>query len=55
MILFYGTKKVGTQTFLVFKNENDSFVNIPVDENIKSLFLHHFNRLSAGVKDVEKG
>jgi len=53
MIIFQGTKKVGLQSFLVFKNEIGAFVEIPVEEQMQSMFLHYFNRLSSGIKDVE--
>jgi hypothetical protein len=54
MIIFYGTKKVGIQPFLIFTNEAGAFIEIPVDEKMQSFFLHHFDRLSPGGKWVEK-
>jgi hypothetical protein len=50
MIIFQGTKKIGLQSFMIFTNEFGSVIQIPVDENIKSMFLHHFNRLSPSVQ-----
>jgi hypothetical protein len=38
---------------MVFTNEANSFVQIPVDDNTLSFFLHHFDRLSPGMKSVE--
>ena len=54
MIIFHGTKRVGTQSFLIFTNEAGSFVQIPVDGKIQNMFLHHFDRLSPSVKDVDQ-
>lgn len=53
MIIFHGTKKVGIQPFLVFTNEAGAFIQIPVDEQTQSFFLHHFDRLSPRAKPVE--
>jgi len=53
MIIFHSTKKVGVQSFLVFTNETGSTIDIPVDPQVESLFLHHFHRLSPGTKTVE--
>lgn len=53
MIIFHGTKRVGIQPFLVFTNEAGAFIQIPVDEQTQSFFLHHFDRLSPGAKPVE--
>ncbi|MEY2701632.1 MAG: hypothetical protein RLY43_265 [Bacteroidota bacterium] len=56
MIIFDGTKKVGLQTFLVFKNDFGSSVQIPLDDKIISYLLLHFDRLSPGTKmRVEQG
>jgi hypothetical protein len=54
MIIFNGTKTVGTQSFLIFKNESSSVIEVPVADNILSLFLHYFNVLSPGIKEVER-
>ncbi len=54
MIVFCGTKKVGVQSFMIFKNETESVVEIPVQEQIQSLFLHYFHRLSPGIKPIEE-
>lgn len=51
MIIFSGTKKVGTQMFLVFTNEAGSFIQVPVPDSTASLFLHYFDRLSPGIKE----
>jgi hypothetical protein len=51
MIIFKGTKKVGYKSFLIFCNENNSVINIPVEEGIKNQFLLHFQRLGV-VSDV---
>jgi hypothetical protein len=53
MIIFNGTKKIGTQSFMMFTNEAGSCIQIPVENKMLSFFLHHFNRLSPGVKGVE--
>jgi hypothetical protein len=53
MIIFNGTKKVGVQSYLIFKNETGASVEIPVEEQMQSMFLHYFHRLSSGIKDVE--
>lgn len=53
MIIFHSTKKVGIQSFLVFANEIGSTIEIPVDPQIESMFLHYFDRLSPGTKPVE--
>lgn len=56
MIIFDGTKKVGLQTFLVFKNDFGSSVQIPLDDKMISFLLLHFDRLSPGTKlQVEGG
>lgn len=54
MIVFNGTKRIGTQSFLVFINEDGAEVQIPVDEKIQLMFLHYFDRLSPGIKPVDK-
>jgi hypothetical protein len=53
MIIFHGTKRVGIKPFLVFTNDVGAFIEIPVDEQTLSLFLHYFNCLSPGTKPVE--
>lgn len=55
MIIFHSTKKVRTQSFLVFMNEDGTTQDIPVDAKTESLFLHHFHRLSPGKSRVETG
>ena len=54
MIIFYGTRKIGKQNFMVFTNEANSIIQIPVDDNIMSFFLHHFDHLSPVTKLVEE-
>lgn len=53
MILFSGTRTLGVKHFLVFTNESGESVSVPVDEQTKLMFLHHFHRLSPGIKPVE--
>ena len=54
MIIFEGTKTVGTQTFFIFKNENNGVIHIPVDAKTALVFLHHFDRLApTNTKPVE--
>lgn len=56
MIIFDGTKKIGIQTFLVFKNDFGSSVQIPLDDKTISFLLLYFDRLSPGTKmQVEGG
>jgi hypothetical protein len=52
MIVFSGTKKIGVQSFLIFSNDNGSFANIPVTDEMCSFFLLHFDRLLPGTKSV---
>jgi hypothetical protein len=51
MIVFKGTKKIGHKSFLIFGNENNSVIDIPVEEGVKNQFLLHFQRLGV-VSDV---
>lgn len=53
MIIFHGTKQIGTQSFMIFTNEDGAFVNIPTDKQTELLFLHHFHRLSPGTNPVD--
>jgi len=53
MIIFHSTKSIGNQSFMVFTNEAGALIQIPVQANILSMFLHHFDRLSPGIKTVE--
>ena len=53
MIIFKGTNKKASVTYLNFTNEAGSEIGVPVDEKTALLFLHHFDRLSPGAKEVE--
>ena len=53
MIVFKGTKKVGFQSFLIFGNENGSFIDVPVDDNVCAMFLLYFDRLAPANVPVE--
>lgn len=53
MIIFHSTKKVRTQSFMIFMNEDGATIDIPVDPKTESLFLHHFHRLSPVKSRVE--
>jgi hypothetical protein len=46
MIIFGGTKKRGGMTWLVFTNENEKIVEIPVDARMAKHFEIYFERLS---------
>jgi hypothetical protein len=45
MIVFKGTKKIGHKSFLIFGNDNNSVIDIPVEEGVKNQFLLYFQRL----------
>lgn len=53
MIIFHSTKRVQDQAFMIFTNEEGAMIQIPVDNKTQSVFLHHFDRLSPGMKPVE--
>ena len=46
MIIFGGTKKLGGMTWLVFFNENEKRIEIPVDARMAKHFEIYFERLS---------
>ena len=54
MIIFHSTKRVQDQAFMIFTNEENALIQIPVDNKTLSVFLHHFDRLSPGTKSVEE-
>jgi hypothetical protein len=40
---------------MVFTNENDSFIDIPIAEDMMLMFMRYFERLSPPEKVVEEG
>jgi hypothetical protein len=53
MIKFNGTKKVGFQSYMIFINEKESIVEVPVDDKICALFMLYFDRLTPPSNPVE--
>jgi hypothetical protein len=53
MIIFEKTRQVGHQKFLVFRNEHNAEVSIPLGNDQISLIIHYFDRLSPSSKVVE--
>lgn len=52
MIIFKGIKKIGIQSFMIFENEKGSFIDIPVEDKLCTMFSLYFDRLSPS-KTVE--
>lgn len=52
MIIFKGTKKIGTQSYIEFSNNLNSSIQIPLDDKIISMILLYFDRLSPGIKEA---
>ncbi|MFA5758979.1 MAG: hypothetical protein WC942_06455 [Clostridia bacterium] len=52
MIIFKGTKTIGSSSFMIFSNEKDINITIPVNKETLRLFMFYFSSLEKR-KDVE--
>jgi hypothetical protein len=53
MIIFDGTKEHGKIIFMIFKNEQGSKVEVPIDKKLAQHFKLYFSLISPAKKEVE--